>query len=369
MKGVLSEIRILFIVPSSSLILPKRHTSMPSKKSAKFLSRALGPDLCASMLVLVALCSCARAQSAEARVSVMFTAMGKDGNFVTALKPEDVRLTVDGKPREVLELKRQNELPLFIAVVIDTSNSQVSVLPNAKAAADMFVHGMMKPRVDKAAVVTFSRETTVEQAMTADESKVREAIARVEFVAPAGYIGGGLVVTNPSAPPGVNVRTGSTGIWDTVHLVSEEVLSRSLGTGRRAMLLVTDGVDTSSRLKLDDAVASSIQSEAAVYVLGVGDEKAFEGVDKGPLRGLAERTGGRAFFPKKMDELAAIFTQISQELLSQYVVTFASPAAAGDGSFHKVKLEVVNRELRARGVELAHPQGFYAGNAPTAVKK
>lgn len=337
-------------------------------------ARAATICLLTSLLALGCVCARVRAvggdaQSAAQGVSVLFTASGKDGNFVTTLKPEDVRLTVDGKPREILEMRRQSELPLFLAIVIDTSNSQENVLPSAKLAADVFVHGMMKPRVDKAAVVTFSAGTTVEQAMTADESKVREAIARVKFVPPAGYIGGGLVVTGPSAPPGADVRTGSTGIWDAVYLVSDEVLSRSLGTGRRAMLLVTDGVDTSSRLKFGDAVASALQSEVAVYVLGVGDEKTYSGVDEGSLRRLAERTGGRAFFPKKMDELTAIFTQISQELLSQYVVTFASPTAARDGSFHKVKLEVVNRELRAQGVELSHPQGFYAGNAPTAVKK
>jgi hypothetical protein len=112
-----------------------------------------------------------------------------------------------------------------------------------------------------------------------------------------------------------------------------------------------------------------LQSEAVVYVLGVGDDKYFDGVDKSPMRKLAERTGGRAFFPKKVDEITNIFTQISQELVSQYVVTFDAPGLARDGSFHKVKLEVVNRDLRGRGVELAYPQGFYAGNTPTTVKK
>jgi hypothetical protein len=80
-------------------------------------------------------------------------------------------------------------------------------------------------------------------------------------------------------------------------------------------------------------------------------------------------TSGRAFFPKKVDEITDIFMQISEELVSQYVVTFDAPGPARDGSFHKVKLELVNRDLRSRGVELACPQGFYAGDAPTAVKK
>ncbi|HVF68566.1 MAG TPA: VWA domain-containing protein [Pyrinomonadaceae bacterium] len=325
--------------------------------------------LLASLLVLG--CVRARAQSvagaqASPPVSVLFTAVGKDGNFVTTLKPEDVRLIVDGRPRGILEMKRQGELPLFIAVVLDTSASQERVLPNTKRAAVVFVRGMLKPGADRAAVVTFSGETVLEQSMTDDVSKLREAIERVKFVPPPGYVGG-VVVGGP--PYGGVPRAGSTGVWDAVYLVSDEVLSRSLGTGRRAMLLATDGVDTSSRLKLDDAVESALQSDSVVYVLGVGDDKRFDGVEKGPLRKLAERTGGRAFFPKKVDEITPIFQRISQELLSQSVVTFADPAPARDGSFHKVKLELTNRELRGQGVELAYPEGFYAGNAPTAVRK
>jgi VWFA-related protein len=298
-------------------------------------------------------------------MSVLFTAMGRDKKFVTTLKPEDVRLTVDGAPREILEMRRQTELPLFIAIVIDTSASQERVLPRTKLAADVFVRGMLA-EPDKAAVVTFSDETTLEQPMTGDVAKIREAIARIKFVPPPGYISG-IIVGGPTV--GGTPRAGTTGIWDAVYLVSDEVLSRSLGTGRRALLLITDGADTSSRLKIDDAVASALQSEAVIYVVGVGDDKNFDGVEKGPVRKLAERTGGRAFFPKRVDEITAIFTQISEELVSHYVLTFADPSRARDGSFHKVKLEVTNRELRGQGVELAYPQGFYAGNAPTAVKK
>src|SRR5207237_4422203 len=90
--------------------------------------------------------------------------------------------------------------------------------------------------------------------------------------------------------------------------VSRDVMSRSLGTGRRAVLLVTDGVDTNSRVKLDEAVASALQSEVVVYAVGIGDSRNFDGVDRSPLRKLSERTGGRAFFPKKINDVTAIFT-------------------------------------------------------------
>jgi VWFA-related protein len=344
--------------------------------------RGASSILLASFLLLVVLCAHAQtktnttrqtattgaqtnaAQSnADARVSVLFTALDKDKKFVTTLKPEDVRVTADGAPRQILELKRQTDVPLLLAVAIDTSASQENVLPNTKLAADVFLKGMMLPGKDKAAVLTFAGEAVVEQEMTADVEKVREAVARVKFVPPPGYGGGGIISGDAA------MRVIATGLWDAVWLVSRDVLSRSLGTGRRALLLITDGVDTSSRVKLSEAISSALQSEAVVYAIGVGDDKYFDGVDKGPLRKLAERTGGRAFFPKKIKELTEIFTQIQEELLSQYVVTFAPGTAARDGSFHKIKIEIVNPQLRAQDVQLAYPQGFYAGNTTTSVKK
>ncbi|HEX7955720.1 MAG TPA: hypothetical protein VF508_02190, partial [Pyrinomonadaceae bacterium] len=131
------------------------------------------------------------------RVSLLFTALGKDGKFVEGLKAEDLRLTVDGSPREVLELKRQKNTPLFLAVVIDTSASQERLLPSTKIAADYFVRGAMVVGVDEAAVVTFSGETVLEQGVTGDLDRVRAAIARVRFVPPPGYQAGGILVGTP----------------------------------------------------------------------------------------------------------------------------------------------------------------------------
>lgn len=344
----------------------RRERLDPSKRSASF-------TLLAFLLMLVA--PGAHAQTggsvqtgAEPRVSVLFTALGKDKKFVTTLKAEDIRVTADGVPRQVIGLKRQTDVPLFLAVAIDTSASQERVLPNTRLAADVFLKGMMLPGTDKAAVLTFAGDATLEQGMTSDIAKVREAVARAKFVPPAGYISGsGIIIVG--TPPPANMRSSaSTGMWDAVWLISRDVLSRSLGTGRRALLLITDGVDTSSRLKLEEAVASALQSEVAVYAIGVGD-KYFDNVDKSALRKLTERTGGRAFFPKKITELTNIFTQIQEELLSQYVVTFAPAGGARDGSFHKLKIEIANPQLRGQEIQLAFPQGYYAGNTTTSVKQ
>ncbi|HEX6185016.1 MAG TPA: VWA domain-containing protein, partial [Pyrinomonadaceae bacterium] len=145
--------------------------------------------------------------------------------------------------------------------------------------------------------------------------------------------------------------------------------SRALGPGRRAVLLVTDGVDTSSRKEMSEAVAAALQSEVVVYAVGIGDDKDFDGVEKGPLRKLAAQTGGRAYFPKKGRDLNQVFHKVSEELTSQYVLTFAPQGAARDGSFHKVEIKLANPALRSLNVELSYPQGYYAGNTPTAVKR
>jgi VWFA-related protein len=309
----------------------------------------------------------AQAGAEDARVSVLFTALDREGKFITGLKPEDVRLSADGAPRQVVEFKRQTGVPLFLAVALDTSASQERVLPNTKRAADVFLKGMMVPGFDEAAVLTFAGKATLEQGMTGDVQRVRDALARVKFVPPPGYVRGGVIVGG--LPPNAQMSTALSGVWDAVWLASRDVLSRSLGTGRRALLLITDGVDTSSHVKLEEAVASALQSEVVVYAIGVGDDKYYDGVDKGPLRKLAERTGGRAFFPKKVTDVPTIFTQIQQELLSQYVMTFEARGVARDGSFHKIKVEVVNPQLRAQQIQLAYPQGYYAGNTTNFVQR
>jgi Ca-activated chloride channel family protein len=153
-----------------------------------------------------------------------------------------------------------------------------------------------------------------------------------------------------------------------VWVVSEEILGREPREVRRSLLLISDGVDTSSRMKLAEAVRAALRAEVVVYAVGIGDDKNFDGVDRDDLRKLTEPTGGRAFFPKKADELPAIFTQIQNELLSPYVVTFAAPDARRDGSFRKLKIEVVNPELRRRGVKVSHPQGYVDGDPPARGK-
>lgn len=334
----------------------------------------------AVLLLLASLPASASAQAVGAQpgadVSVVFTALGRDGKAVRDIKVDDLKLSADGAPVQPSGLKRQEDGPVFFTVAIDTSASQEKMLPTTRVVAGLFIKSMMRPGLDKAAVVTFSNDVTVEQELTGDVSKALEAVGRVQFVPPSGYVGGGVVVTDLSngfpvskpLPSGTAKNTGATSMWDAVSQVGDKAMPRSLGAGRRVLLLITDGEDTSSSVKSNKAVAAALESGVVVYTIGIGDER-FDGVDKNSLRKVAERTGGRAFFPKKVADVTESFKQISEGLSSQYLLTFAPAGAARDGSFHKLRIEVVNHGLREQGVELAYPQEYYSGGASTAPKQ
>jgi len=320
----------------------------------RLLIRGLKRVAVGALVLCAALAVAARAQ-APAEVSVRFAAVDRQNNPVESLNPEDLRVTENGRARAVTGVRRLNGLPLALVIALDTSASQERVLGGTKLAADTFARGVMRPGVDEVGVVTFTSEATLEQELTSDPEKVRAAIARVTYTGPQGYIGAIVVGSPPgnSGPP-----PGSTAVWDAVTVIAGEVLAREAREVRRALVLITDGRDTSSRLKADEAVRAALRAEAVVYAVGIGDKENFDGVDEGALRKLAARTGGRAFFPKKVEELPAILAQIRGELLSPYVVTFGAPDAKRDGSLRKIKLEVVNPELRRRGVRLLHPEAY-----------
>lgn len=292
--------------------------------------------------------------------NILFTAIDKKKRFVTTLKQEDVRVLEDGVPQEVFTFQRQTDLPLSIAILIDTSVSEERTLPAEKAAASAFVDSIVRGTKDEVAVVSFTGEATLEQGLTGNVSRVRSAINRVEFVPPSGYIGGGVAV--PGTPPisGTNQSTaGSTAIWDAVWVTSEDVLAPTSDKTRRAIILLTDGVDSSSRKKMDQAIDRAVKADAVIYAIGIGDEM-FDGVNEGSLKKVSERTGGRAFFPRDETELRAAFAQIELELRSQFLIAYSPSNKNRDGSFRKVQIEIINPELRKDGMRLNYRQGYFA---------
>jgi VWFA-related protein len=298
-------------------------------------------------------------------VNVLFTAQDKNRRLLTGLKAEDVRILENGQPQEIVGFSRQIDLPLSLAILIDTSASQERTLPEEKSAAISFLESVVRPTKDEVAVISFTGDSTLEQGMTNNLTRLRRAIDRVQFVPPSGYLGGGVVANGgsvPGTPPasGRNqASAGSTAIWDSVWVTSEEVLGPAPEKTRRAIILLTDGYDTFSQKKLDDAVRAAQRAEAVIYSIGIGD-KFYDGVDEGVLKKISERTGGRAYFPRDESELRDAFRQIQEEMRSQYLLAYEPSNAARDGSYRTIEIQIVNPQLQKEKVKLTHRQGYFA---------
>ena len=293
-------------------------------------------------------------------VNVLFTAQDKDRRLLLGLKKEDIQILEDGKPQNIDAFSRQVDLPMSLAILIDTSISQQRTLPEEKLAAVSFVESFIRPTKDEVAVVSFTGESTLEQGMTNNLQRLRRAIDRVQFVPPAGYIGGGVMA--PGTPPisgqGTRIQ-GSTAIWDSIWVTAEEVLGPAPEKTRRAIILLSDGYNTSGTKKLDEAVLASQKAEAVIYSIGIGDNF-YDGVDQGALKKISERTGGRAFFPRDEVELRKAFKQIEEEMRSQYLIAYEPQNQALDGSYRKIEIQIVNPELQKQKVKVTHREGYFA---------
>src|SRR5918992_1342801 len=278
--------------------------------------------------------------------NIFFTAADKHKRFISNLKAEDIRVLEDGQPQEIFTFQTNIDLPLSLAILIDTSASEERTLPDLKEAARAFLENVLRANKDEAAIVSFTGETTLEQGFTGSLERLRRAIDRVEFIPPSGYIGGGVVVNGTPPISGTNQSlAGSTAIWDAVWATAEELISTSAEHTRRAIILLTDGVDTSSRLKMDEAIERAHKADALIYAIGIGDRYTFN-VNEGVLRKMAERTGGRAYFPHHARDLRDAFTQIQKDLREQYLVAYSPRNKARDGSYRKIEIQLINPELK-----------------------
>ena len=304
--------------------------------------------------------------------NIFFTAADKNKRFITDLKAEDIKIFEDGQPQEIFTFQQNIDLPLSLAILIDTSASEERTLPDEKEAARAFLENLLRPNKDEAAVVSFTGETTLEQGFTGSLERLRRAIDHVEFVPPSGYIGGGVVVNGTPPISGTNQSlAGSTAIWDAVWATSEELMVQSAEHTRRAIILLTDGVDTSSRMKMHDAIDRAQKSDALIYAIGIGDRYSFN-VNEGDLRKIAERTGGRAYFPKHERDLRDAFTQIQRDLREQYLVAYSPSNKTRDGSYRKIEIQVINPGLKQQNLKLNYRAGYFAktdGPQPPATRK
>jgi Ca-activated chloride channel family protein len=302
-------------------------------------------------------------------VNILFNAVDKDRRFVTTLTRDDVRVFENDVPQEVSVFQRETELPLSLAFLVDVSWSEEVTLVDEKVAAREFIESVLRPGKDNAAIVSFTGVATVEQDLTQDHKLLQDAISRVQAVPPASpeeeyeYKQGEKAEVVPPKVEEYGLK-GSTALWDAVWATSSELMTQTPRQTRRAIILFTDGGDTNSRLVREDAAAAAIKADTIIYAVGVEPECPGHQwecwLDKKALRRVAEETGGRAFFPKDDLELRAAFNEINQELRTQYLVSYTPTNKVRDGSWRRVRLDIVNKKLRDQKIKLSYRDGYFA---------
>ncbi len=292
-------------------------------------------------------------------VNTLFTATDRDRHFITSLRAEDVTIFENDVAQPVSLFERETNRPLALAIMVDTSESQRGVLAEEKRAALSFIDSVIRPDKDVAAVVSFTGVPKVEQSSTNDLAKLHRGIQRVQIeMSPENQ----RRLANGDDPlPKEQDPSGYTGIWDAMWTTIEDVLSKAPEGTRRAIVLLSDGDDTSSTIKKQDVIDFALKTDVIVYSIAIRDRDFPEGkLDAGALRKVSDRTGGRAFFPTQPSELSASFAQIDQELRSQYLIGYSPINKTRDSTYRRIRIEVVNPELRKNKTQLFYRQGYYA---------
>jgi Ca-activated chloride channel homolog len=293
--------------------------------------------------------------------NVLLTAIDRERRFVTTLRQEDVRVLEDGVQQQMVSFERETDAPLSLALLVDASASQAGVMKDEQAAARDFVASVLRPEKDTAAVLSFTGITRLEQPPTNDAARLNAAIDRLRVQ----HTIDSPECEDDAAPEEVKLRC-YTSVWDAVAVTVREALSRTPERARRAIILLSDGDDTRSRLRIYQAVEEAVRANAVVYAIGIRDRDFRVGeMRRDYLRRISEETGGRAFFPKNRADLAAAFARIEQELRAQYLISYSPSNRARDASFRRIEVELTNPALRKQKLRLLYRQGYYA-RAPAA---
>jgi len=259
-------------------------------------------------------------------VNLIFTVTDKHGSFIPNLKQSDFALLDDQKaPARVSSFRQQTNLPLRVGILIDASTSIRTRFQFEQQAATEFLLEVLKSKNDRAFVMGFDSTPTVTQDWTNNLDGLQTGVSKLR--------------------PG-----GGTALFDAVYTACRDKLldiSRGQEPVRRAMVLVSDGNDNQSRAYLDDAVKMCQRSETIIYAISTNWTPS-RGKGDDVLQKMASETGGRAFFPPSVEEIAVGFTSIEEELRSQYALTYTPADFRADGAFRTIYLFANDRKYQVR---------------------
>jgi VWFA-related protein len=289
-------------------------------------------------------------------VQLFFNVKDKHGALIPSLTKTDFDVFEDSKPQSIKYFKAESDLPLTLGILIDSSGSQQRVLEMEKEVGGSFLENILRPK-DEAFVISFDVDISLLQDFTNSISRLRKALnsAKINAGGGVGCSGGPI---GPQGPiPCSSSGPRGTALYDAVYLSSHDELSHEVG--RKAMILLTDGEDQGSRLKIKDAIEAAQKADAICYVLLIAD-RGFYGFGgysgDSAMKKLTAETGGRTIeVGNKIDKLRQAFEQISQELRSQYNIGYTPTNATRDGSFRKVEIKPKQTEYKIQA-----RSGYYA---------
>jgi VWFA-related protein len=306
-------------------------------------------------------------------VSVLATVRDKHGKTVSTLSKDDFTLTENGHPQPIDYFARESDLPLRLGLLVDTSLSQRRVLEQERSASYSFLDHLLRPDKDQAFVIHFDREVELLQEFTPSRPKLRAALQLLQTPELDGGRGGGGQGSGGGYPSGGSGGGGGRGrrggagtlLYDAVYLAGDEIMSKQ--QGRKAVIILSDGVDHGSKESLSTAIEMAQRSDTVVYSIlfkddeGYGNSVARMGGMGGGRRGgrfpqqerpdgkkilqqISKETGGRLFEVSKKETIDKIYADIEEELRNQYSLGYAPDKNAGPG-YHKIQLTVKQKDL------------------------
>ena len=322
-------------------------------------------------------------------VNVLVTVRDKDGGIVRDLSREDFTVLEDGRPQTIRYFSRQSDLPLVVGLLVDTSLSERNMLATEREATRTFLEQVLRPDKDQAFLIHFDHEVELLQDVTSSRERLEKALALLESSPPGlryrqdNYNAGGQVWPSggggwPGAPRrgggssggrggGGRFGHGGTAFYDAVYLASDEILKNQ--SGRKALMLLTDGEDTSSKISLAEAISSCEHADTLAYSIRIADDEnppmrgfgghgrrgGYERPDgKKFLKQISHTTGGAYFEVSKKKSVEQIYSEIEEELRNQYSLGYSSDRPASDTGYRKIALTV-----NCKGLLVQSRDGYY----------
>ena len=288
-------------------------------------------------------------------VNLYFTVKDKSGMLIPHLTKDDCNVLEDKEPQKLKNFQAEVNQPLTLGILLDTSGSQERVLPLEQQFGSQFLSRVMKSK-DQAFLISFDVDVDMLQDFTNSPRQLERAMNKAEINTAGGNGSGGIPGIGQGPVPTVGDPKGTL-LYDAVYLSSNEKLSKE--TGRKAIIILTDGEDQGSKVKLPVAIEAAQKANVIVYVILIADRGFYGGFGYNgdfAMKRMAEETGGRLIdVGNNGKKLEAAFQQIEDELRTQYVATYTPTNKKMDGGYRKVAVE-----CKGDGLKVQVRKGYYA---------